>query len=837
MNKLSQTVYFTIHGHFYQPPRENPWTGRISLQPDAAPFHDWNDRILIQCYQPNAMARIVDAKGRIVEIVNNFHLLSFNIGPTLFEWLERNAPVVYHRIIEGDRQSALERSGHGNAIAQVYNHMILPLAREEEQRTQIRWAIYEFQKRFGRDPEGMWLPETAANPRTLEILMEEGIRFTILAPTQADKICRIGTQNWETLHEGSLDTTRAYRQFHSKDQNRWIDLIFFDKPLSTEISFGDFLFESKKLMEKLHTVPRPDRHHPEIIPIACDGETFGHHKAFGERVIAFVLHEEAERQGFKRTNFAEYLEKFPPQFEVKIKEGEGTSWSCSHGVGRWKTGCGCNTGAGQGWNQKWREPLRQGVIFLEQKLAELYEKQSGELFQNPSRARDAYIELILDRSGAARKKFFEKQAKHHLSSEEEIKAIKLLEMERFAMLTETSCGWFFNDISGIETIQILRYAARALELAREFGATDLEGQFAGYLRQAKSNRSDFGDGEKIWNMWVKPSKVTGEKIVSHFAFRKFFELPISQEDFYSYQIEEGRVDQEKAGDMTFLMGRVILTGKVIPQSQPFLYAIFQKGLSELYCFVKKETDADEFHRLNTAPLAHLREENAQVLAEHLEESFQCKPITLKDLFPEERDQILRLFSREMRQDYYKTAESFYEENKSWAHLFQQAGRPLPEEFRSLIEWMMGEKLIDGVKKLETGTDYEEVVKGAKAVIEEGRSGGFLVKTEPAAQYLSLRLNDWIERLFKGADIKSIDQIEKLLAFARELQIELQDRIAQELFFIFTQKKLCGWIEGYKKEPGAQSQLSLIQASLKLGDHLGFNMERYENLLRQKAEVR
>lgn len=837
MTRPTRTVYLTIHGHFYQPPRENPWTGRIPLQSDAAPFHDWNERILIQCYQPNAMARVADAKGRIVEIVNNFHMLSFNVGPTLFDWLEYHAPVVYRRIIEGDRQSALERSGHGNAIAQIYNHMIMPLAREEEQRTQLRWALYEFKKRFSRDPEGIWLPETAATSRTLDILMEEGIRFTILAPTQADKIRRIGSQNWESVHDGALDTTCAYRQFHSQDPQKWIDLIFFDKPLSSEISFGDFLFDSKKFMEKIHRVHRPERHHPEIIPIACDGETFGHHKAFGERVIAFVLHEEAERKGFKRTNFAEYLEKFPPQLEVKIKEGEGTSWSCSHGVGRWKRDCGCNTGVGTGWNQKWREPLRGAVIFLEKRLAELYEKESRNFFQDPWQARDAYIELILDRSAETRKKFLEKQTGRNLSIEEEIKALKLLEMERFAMLTETSCGWFFNDISGIETVQILRYAARALELAAEFGPADLETQFLAYLRTAKSNIENFGDGEKIWNMWVKPSKVTTERIVSHFVFLKFFEIPLPQKEFYGYLVKEGEADREKSGDMTLLLGKVNFTGKVIPESRQFLYAIFQKGISEVYCFVKPEAEADEFHRLSIAPLVDLRKGNAQALAQHLEESFKCKPVILKDLFPEERDQILHLFSREMRQDYFKTAENFYTENKSWVHLFQQAGRPLPEEFRLLIEWMMGEKLIDWVKRLEAGENYEEVVKGAKSVIEEARSGAFSLKTESAAHYLSIRLNDWIEKLFKGADVKLIERIESLLAFAQELQIELQDKLAQELFFIFTQKKLREWIEGYKKEGPGAAQLPLIQATLKLGDHLGFNMERYENILRQKAEVR
>ena len=835
MSKLTKIVYLTIHGHFYQPPRENPWTGKIELQPEAAPFHDWNDRILIQCYQPNAMARIVDSHGRILEIVNNFRLLSFNIGPTLFEWLERHAPVVYHRILEGDRLSLLERSGHGNALAQVYNHMILPLAREEEQRTQIRWGIYEFKKRLGRDPEGMWLPETAANPRTLEILIEEGIRFTILAPGQAEKMRRMGSAHaeWENVPQGSIDPTRPYRFFHSKDSGRSLDLFFFDRPLSGEVSFGDLLFDSKKFLDKIVRAHRAERHHPELISIACDGETFGHHKAFGERVIAFLLHEEAERHGFKRTNFAEFLEKFPPQFEVKIKAGEGTSWSCAHGVGRWKEDCGCHTGGLSGWNQKWRSPLREAVRFLEERLAQLYEKESKNFLRDPWEARDRYIELVLDRSPESRKKFFGKYAKRALTPAEEIQALKLLEMERFAMLTETSCGWFFNDVSGIETVQILRYAARALELAAGSGAAGLEKEFVDYLRLAKSNRPEVGDGAGVWEKYVKPSRILPEKVVSHFAFRKFFDLPISREEFYGYELQEGESERESAGGMTLLMGVVELTGKIIPESQKFTYAIFQKELSLIQCFVRKQASPDEFHKLNVRPLTDLRRGNAEALAHHLGESFGAAPVLLRDLFPEERDEILRVLSRQMREDYYRAAMHFYEENRPWAQLFHEAGRPVPEEFRRLIEWMMGERLLEWAKKLDAGGAFEEVLRGAQAIGEEARSSGFSVRLEPTVQFLSARLNGWIEKLFQGSPVELVERIDKILAFAKELQMELRNQIAQELFFIFAQKTLRDWIEEYQKGKVEDAKRNAIQTLLRLGAQLGFNVERYEEQLKIK----
>ncbi len=502
--KLTKTAYLTIHGHFYQPPRENPWTETIELQPSAHPFHDWNERILIECYQPNAMAQIVDGHGRVLEVVNNFRLLSFNVGPTLMTWLEKQAPIVYRFILEADQTSVREHFGHGNALAQVYNHMILPLAQERDQRTQIRWGIADFKKRFRRNPEGMWLPETAANPRTLEILIEEGIRFTLLAPAQAQRIRRIGSDAWEDVSHGAVDPTRPYRFFHPQDRNRWMDLFFFDGPLSRDMSFGDLLFDAKKFLNRLIHAHRNDRHHPELVHVATDGETFGHHKAYGERVVAFLLHEEAERHGFKRTNYGEYLEKFPPQFEVQIKPGEGTSWSCTHGIARWKEDCSCHTGGHQGWNQKWRSPLREAVRFLEARLAEIYQRSANPFFKDPWAARDSVIDLVLDRSREAEDLFFRNHSKPGLSDADRLTARKLLEMERFAMLAETSCGWFFNDLSGIETVQILRYALRSLELAAEGGNAGLEEEFLAILGKAKSNVPEFRDGRGVWEKLVKP---------------------------------------------------------------------------------------------------------------------------------------------------------------------------------------------------------------------------------------------------------------------------------------------------------------------------------------------
>ena len=853
MTRLSKTVYLAIHGHFYQPPRENPWTERIEHQPDARPFHDWNDRILIQCYQPNAMARIVDDKGKVLEIVNNFRLISFNVGPTLLSWLEKHVPVVYYRILEGDRLSVHERSGHGNALAQVYNHMILPLAREQDQRTQIRWGIFEFKKRFGRDPEGMWLPETAASERTLEILIEEGIRFTILAPEQAEKIRplqvegekgdrRPSSAEWAGVTGGKIDPTRPYRFFHSKEAGRFLDLFFFDGPLSRDMSFSDLLFDAKGFIDRLKGAHHRDRHHPELVHVASDGESFGHHKAYGERVIAFLLHEEAEQHGFKRTNYGEYLEKFPPQYEVRIRPGEGSSWSCAHGVGRWKEDCGCRTGGEAGWNQKWRTPLREAVRFLAEETGKLYDTHARPFLKDPPAARDAYIELILDRSQAAREKFFEDHSARGLLAGEEIQCLKLLEMERYALLSETSCGWFFNDISGIETVQILRYALRAFELAREFGGEALEDQFVAILAHAKGNRTETGDGRSVWEKRVKPAVVSREKLVAHFAFRKLFGLEIQPGDFYNQEVEEGESEEEPVEEMRLLMGALRMRGKTVPEENNFLYAIFQEQHSRVYCFVKETRDPAELHRLVIAPLGLLRKKDAAGLFSKLQQDFGRESFSLRDLFPEERDEVLRILSHQMREDLYRMAARFYEQDRPEISIFREAGRALPEEFRELMEWMMGERLCDVVKRLGEKAASSEVEAEGKKLLAEAKEGGFSVHTGPAVEYLSSELNRWIEKLFHKPESALVKKIEEVLDLAKSLGMSLHHRIAQDLFFAFAQKILSEWIETYPEGTGGEqgargvASLQMIQAVIRLGGQLDFNMRQYEEKLKQKVRV-
>jgi alpha-amylase/alpha-mannosidase (GH57 family) len=500
-----------IHGHFYQPPRENPWTGIVEAEPSAAPFHDWNEQVYSECYQPNAFARIDEPETGDELIVNNYARISFNFGPTLLTWLARDHPDTYTRITEADRESANSRAGHGNAIAQAYGHAILPLCNERDRRTQIRWGIADFRYRFGRDPEAMWLPETACNDAVMSALIDEGLRFLILAPHQAARVRAFGEEQWQDVSEQSLDTSVAYRFSHGDGSTRSIAVFFYDGPTSRAIAFEGLLRSSRELVNGFE---HGRKGAGDLVNLATDGETYGHHFKFGDVCLANALEVEAPGRGFEITNYGEYLDRHPPAFEVEIDNGldrTGTSWSCPHGVGRWIRDCGCHTGGEAGWNQAWRTRLREALDFLRDENAVHFEGARGKLFLDPWQARDDSSALILDQYHS-REQFLYDHAGRWLSSEDQWRALAFLELQRMALLMYTSCGWFFHDISGIETIQILKYAGRTIDLMEQLSLPPARDRFLGILAEAKSNKPEMGSGADIYYRFVEPLKPATEPL-------------------------------------------------------------------------------------------------------------------------------------------------------------------------------------------------------------------------------------------------------------------------------------------------------------------------------------
>ena len=494
-----------IHGHFYQPPRENPWTGIVDPEPSALPFHDWNERIHSECYQPNSAVKIV--AGGQERIVNNYAHISFDFGPTLLSWLRRYHTETYARIIAADTESALRKSGHGNAIAQAYNHAILPLCNERDRKTQVRWGAADFRYRFGRDPESMWLPETACNDDVLCLLIDEGLRFVILAPQQAARVRKSRTADWHVVGRDTVDTSVAYSYFHRDGSGRSIAVFFYDQELAHGIAFEQALASSKSLVDRF--AQRSVRA-AGLINIATDGETYGHHHKFGELCLAYALAVDAPARGFSLTNYGEYLDQFPAELEVEINNGdagEGSSWSCAHGVNRWIRDCGCHTGGEPGWNQSWRGPLRAALDYLRDEAATYFAATQGELFTDPWAARDDAISLVLDEF-KSREEFLHALAPRALSREQQQRALGFLELQRSALLMYTSCGWFFSDLAGIEPVQILKYAARAIDLMNQLGLPSPRQRFLEILADAKSNRAELGNGADIFRRSVEPLQGT-----------------------------------------------------------------------------------------------------------------------------------------------------------------------------------------------------------------------------------------------------------------------------------------------------------------------------------------
>ena len=479
-----------IHGHFYQPPRENPWTGRVEAQTSAAPAHDWNERITEECYRPNTAARLLAHAERNLEereFMNYAHM-SFDFGPTLLAYLAREQRDVHDALVACDRDAVRRFSGHGAAIAQSYSHAILPLANERDRRTEVHWGLRDFELRFGRKSEGLWLPECAVDTPTLETLADEGVRFTILAPGQARRFRRIGADQWTTVAEGgaTIDTHLPY--LVRLGSGRQIAVFFYDGPLAHSVAFGRTLTDGAAFLAAL------ERDHGSaagLVHFATDGETYGHHQRLGEMGLAWLL-ESVDRgdSAFDLTVYGRHLERQPPMHEVEIHEK--SSWSCAHGVERWRSACGCSGGRRVG-NQSWRAPLREALDLLRDLLAPIYERECGELLLDPWGARDRFAEVLVRRTPRIENVFLDREAGCVLEEPDKLRALQLLDMQRQALLMYASCAWFFDDLSDIEPLQTVAHAARAIELAGPEETARLERLFCNALKRAVGNDGATGD--------------------------------------------------------------------------------------------------------------------------------------------------------------------------------------------------------------------------------------------------------------------------------------------------------------------------------------------------------
>lgn len=799
----SKEICLCIHGHFYQPPRENAWLESIELQESASPFHDWNERIYHECYLPNAFARVLDDKGHIIDIVNNYEKMSFNFGPTLLSWMEQKHPDTYRRILDADRMSMKHHHGHGNALAQVYNHMIMPLANRRDKISQVRWGIEDFKSRFGREPEGMWLAETACNEETLEILVEEGIRFVVLAPHQAEAIRSLSNQDWVDVSSGQIDPKVPYRCFLNHSSEKYIDIFFYDGPISKDISFGDLSFDAHRLMSRIEEAVVRHYPGPQLLHLAVDGETFGHHKPFGERALAYLLTMEAPKRGFHIVNYGEFLDLCPPQFAVRIKAGEdneGTAWSCMHGVKRWKEDCGCRTGGAPEWTQHWRKPLREALDGLRDELAKEYEKLGADYFKNVWDARNDYIHVILNRSLENVRNFLNRQAKRPLSDQEMIAALKLLEIQRNAMLMYTSCGWFFVELSGIETVQILQYASRAIQLMSEMKdhghsiPLDLEEKFLEKLSHAKSNIPQFRNGKLIYEKFVRPAVVTFQDMVSHFAIDAIFEDHPDKFDLYCFRFHLLHQRKESYGDLTLNFGRVIITSKITKEQRDLVFIAAQFGSYDFRCSVKPYSEQMPFDAMEREFFDDLQAIHLVELIRRIDGYFGEKYYSLKDMFFEERLKIISTLTGESIKKISEVNEQLYEQNRRMNEVYRSINLPIPEEIRYAVEYTLTKQLQAAVMQLARENFAARKLVSVIRIMEVAKSFHIEPRKDKFVGFLSQELARRIKSLLQGLEKSLIEECSNILKLAKKMGIQLQEREAQDYLFILLKE----WRDDHNK---------------------------------------
>ena len=531
MCNSSEEKFLIIHGHFYQPPRENPWTGIIDHQESAHPYHDWNERITRECYAANAASRILDIDGRISDIVNNYEYISFNIGPTLMNWIKDSAPHIYRRITDADIASRKMFGGYGNAIAQVYNHVILPLADREDRKTQILWGMEDFRSHFEREPEGIWLSETAINEDVIDDLVSSGIKFVILSPWQAEAVQNPVSREWINLNDKPAPNDRAFKITRPGGE---LAVFFYNPDLASGISFGHYLHSADNLMNRILDIF--NNQEGNLINVATDGEIYGHHEPFGDMCLAALSDKIKKRDDIRFTNYSEYLSLFPPEQEVRLRPGEagkGTSWSCSHGVSRWYKDCGCNTGSREGWNQKWRTPLREAFDYLNNNLREIFiEEMKGLTDNDPFVVRNAYID-VLTRKKTPQGFCVEHLKDHNPGTQEKI--LKLLEGQKYALYTFTSCGWFFSEVSGLEPVQNMKYAAKAIHLYKSHLAKEKSEQFLKILSGAVSNIKEQGNGKTAFLRYTKTPENLITDTAGIFLFMDRLHIPCGQYGIFRNQ--------------------------------------------------------------------------------------------------------------------------------------------------------------------------------------------------------------------------------------------------------------------------------------------------------------
>jgi len=774
--------FICIHGHFYQPPRENPWLETVETQDSAAPYHDWNERVCAESYATNGAARTVNNKNQIIRIVNNYSRMSFNFGPTLMSWLKENAPRTYRMILDGERRSRRINDGHSSAIAQVYNHVIMPLANRRDKITQIRWGIADYESHYGTMPEGMWLSETAVDSESLELLAQHGIKFTILAPSQCKRVRPLkedatdAEPAWTTPLANSVDTTRPYLMRFESGVS--IAIFFYDGATSRAIAFEGLLNSGEVFAARLKGGFK-DNQQPQLESVATDGESYGHHHRHGEMALAYAVKLLERDKTVKLTNYASFLEEFPPEWECEV--AEDTSWSCAHGVERWRSDCGCNGGK-PGFNQKWRAPLREALDELRDAITLLTEVEGPKLFADIWAARDAYISVILDRSEETVERFLLDHQKHLLNATERVRAMQVMEMQRHAQLMYTSCGWFFDDISGIETVQVIAYAARALQLARElFGelAAELEPAFLTRLAEAKSNVVTAGDGARIYKEKVVPMQLGLEQVAAHYAISSIFSSFAEETELFCYRVRRGSYEVFSSGRGRLALGRAHITSAITGKAQDFSFAVLHFGDQNITAAVKPyiDEDATQFEAFVQEVSEQVQRADFPDVIRSIDRYYGHVDYSLTSLFSDEQRRIVQLILNSTLWDIESSLTNIYEDHASLLHYLSQAGLPKPPALTLAAEFAINA----GLRRALEGEPVDQAM--LRSFLQLAKSDKVKLDTTTLSYIADQRMKRAMVELQMSAG--SLEMLERALTLAHtitELPFELNLWQAQNIWY-------------------------------------------------------
>jgi alpha-amylase/alpha-mannosidase (GH57 family) len=779
--------YVCIHGHFYQPPRENAWLETIELQESAAPYHDWNERITAECYAPNAASRILNEDDRIINIVNNYSNISFNFGPTLLSWMERNAPAAYAGILEADARSVKQRKGHGNAIAQVYNHLIMPLASRRDKDTQVKWGLADFKSRFGRDTEGMWLAETAVDTDTLEVLADNGIRFTILAPRQAAATRAVGETAWNEVDEHSVDSTVPY--LVNLPSGRTMTVFFYHGALAKAVAFDGLLNSGAvfagRIVESFNGTDNA------LVHIATDGESYGHHHRNGDMALASCI-DHLQREDLELVNYAQFLSKVSPAHEARIHEN--SSWSCVHGVERWRSNCGCSDGGLGHGDQQWRQPLREALNWLKELADVIYEKEVGAYCKDPWKLLDNYIHVILKRDKDTAAAILDSCVHPDTGDKEREFIIRLLEMQRNGMLMFTSCAWFFDDISRIEALQVLQYADRVIQIAEgETGKEILQG-FLKLLSKAKPNAGNWEDAAEMYLSRIRVNRLDLNSVGMHYAAASLFEAKPEKMQLFNYTYDSSFFERFESASLKISVGNIKVRSRVTFYERPFYFAALYLGQHHIIGHYANEMEEDDFESMYLELRDAFRQNQVNEMTAVMQKYFGDHRFDFEDLFRDQKHKVLSMLMEndlELARISYK---KIYDRSYDLVNKMRGVGMSIPRLLRKNMESVINTEI-----RLFFSED-----KGSISRLDYLTDEVLRWKLKIEREVLAKEIGDWLYRQFLTLntdpfDAEQLDLINKAMLRVHDLEVNPDLFHAQNACFSFCKqygevRKVEGWTE-------------------------------------------